>query len=165
MIIRRFRRLHEKQAEHLNITPFMNLMVILIPFLLITAVFTKMAVLEVNLPAANTQTNDVPNELRLEVIIRDNSLVIADGRQRVGTIGKTEEGKFDYSALSTLIQKIKQQNPEAKQARVLLEPDTRYAVLIHVMDALRMVRIPAPDNTGDGEKIPLFPQIALGDAP
>lgn len=165
MISRRFRRRHKKDADDLNITAFMNLMVILVPFLLITAVFAKMAVLEVDLPGANTQTDEKPNELRLEVIVRDGSLIVADGRRRVATIGKTDAGVYDYEALSALIQKIKQNNPEVTQASVLLEPDTQYDVLIHVMDALRMVRKPIPTEPGELREMELFPQIALGDAP
>ena len=42
---------YTKEAVELNITAFMNLMVILVPFLLITAVFSRLTILELNLPA------------------------------------------------------------------------------------------------------------------
>ncbi|MEM7805474.1 MAG: biopolymer transporter ExbD, partial [Pseudomonadota bacterium] len=42
------------EATELNITAFMNLMVILVPFLLITAVFSRLAILELNLPGASS---------------------------------------------------------------------------------------------------------------
>lgn len=45
------RRKRMQETVELNITAFMNLMVILVPFLLITAVFSRMTVLELNLPA------------------------------------------------------------------------------------------------------------------
>ncbi|MCH7773164.1 MAG: biopolymer transporter ExbD, partial [Bacteroidetes bacterium] len=46
------RRLNRRRhpAVELNITAFMNLMVVLVPFLLITAVFTHVTVLDLNLP-------------------------------------------------------------------------------------------------------------------
>ena len=51
------RRRNQETAE-LNLTAFMNLMVILVPFLLITAVFSRLAVLELNLPGSSTEPAD-----------------------------------------------------------------------------------------------------------
>ena len=49
----RFRRRRRSQDPgDINITAFMNLMVILVPFLLITAVFSRITILELNLPTA-----------------------------------------------------------------------------------------------------------------
>lgn len=163
---RRHRRRGNGAAEELNVTPFMNLMVALVPFLLITLVFTRMAVLDLDLPTASKQTEEPPKELRLEVVVREQGLVVSDGAKRIATIRHTAAGEYDYEALSTLIQRIKQGNPEVTEASVLLEPDTDYDVIIHVMDALRMVRVPAPTGAPKATvDKPLFPQIALGDAP
>jgi biopolymer transport protein ExbD len=46
-------RRHNHDTAELNITAFMNLMVILVPFLLITAVFSRLAILELNLPGCS----------------------------------------------------------------------------------------------------------------
>lgn len=165
MISRRFHRRHKKRAEQLNITPIMNLMVILIPCLLITAVFAKMAILDIDLPSASNETDEPRDELHLEVVVRDAGLLVADGRQVVATLPKTAQGEYDYQGLSATIQAIKKSNPDVTHARVLLQDDTRYAVLIHVMDAVRMVRSPIPGQPGEKQIIPLFPDIALGDAP
>ena len=43
------------ETAELNITAFMNLKVILVPFLLITAVFSRLEVLELNLPGTSTE--------------------------------------------------------------------------------------------------------------
>ena len=45
------RRRLRKQGAHLEITAFINLIVVLVPFLLSTAVFSRLAVLDLNLPA------------------------------------------------------------------------------------------------------------------
>ena len=47
------RRLH-KHAVHLEVTAFINVIVVLVPFLLSTAVFSHLAVLELSLPAKNS---------------------------------------------------------------------------------------------------------------
>ena len=56
-MLRRYRgsRSNVDTAE-LNITAFMNLMVILVPFLLITAVFSRLAVIELYLPGSSTES-------------------------------------------------------------------------------------------------------------
>jgi biopolymer transport protein ExbD len=46
------------ETAELNITAFMNLMVILVPFLLITAVFSRLAILELNLPGSSTEPSE-----------------------------------------------------------------------------------------------------------
>ena len=52
---RRGGRRQQQEAAELNITAFMNLMVILVPFLLITAVFSRLAILQLNLPGSSTE--------------------------------------------------------------------------------------------------------------
>lgn len=162
--LRQRRTRQSKATDELNITAFLNLMVILVPFLLITAVFSRMAILELNLPSASQQTEAEQEDLRLEVIVRKGGLIVADGKQRIADIEKTE-GDYDYNKLSEIIQDIKSNNPEVEKASVLLESDTKYDVLVHVMDAVRAVKVPNPQKAGETLEKPLFPEIALGDAP
>ena len=72
----RIRRQHE--PAELDITSFMNLMVILVPFLLITAVFSRMAILELNLPTADAVVHEQQPEFALEVIVRAEHIEIGD---------------------------------------------------------------------------------------
>ena len=44
-----------KDAAHLEVTAFINLIVVLVPFLLSTAVFTRLAVMDLSLPAQNSR--------------------------------------------------------------------------------------------------------------
>ncbi|MEZ5566521.1 MAG: hypothetical protein R3F24_13915 [Gammaproteobacteria bacterium] len=50
-MLRKRRRRRNTETPGLEITAFMNLMVVLVPFLLITAVFSRLAIIELNLPA------------------------------------------------------------------------------------------------------------------
>jgi biopolymer transport protein ExbD len=76
-----------QQAEELNITAFLNLMVILVPFLLITAVFSRLTVLELNLPALDAKGEDSAKvKLQLELVIRKDSFDIQDAN--IGLIKK-----------------------------------------------------------------------------
>ena len=166
MIRNRLHRTRRRGAatEELNITAFLNLMVILVPFLLITAVFSRMAILELNLPSASEQTDTPEEQLKLEVIVRDEGLILADGQNRIADI-ENRDGEYDYARLTEILKRIKADNPDVRDASVLLEPDTDYAVLVHVMDAVRAFKAPDPDAPGRSMQAELFPDIVLGDAP
>jgi biopolymer transport protein ExbD len=104
---RRGSRRNVDTAE-LNITAFMNLMVILVPFLLITAVFSRLAILELNLPGSSTEpANQQELVFQLEVIVREGRIEVGD--RNIGALGiypNTAEG-YDYEALSAKLSAIK----------------------------------------------------------
>src|SRR6056300_1847134 len=75
---RRDGRRHNSEVAELNITAFMNLMVILVPFLLITAVFSRMAILELNLPGSSSAPGEPPRDLQLEITVRADGLEVGD---------------------------------------------------------------------------------------
>ena len=72
------RRSHLHEPADINITAFMNLMVILVPFLLITAVFSRITILELNLPAAGNGQAQKGQQFELEIIVRENGIEIGD---------------------------------------------------------------------------------------
>ena len=75
----RARHARKRDVADLNITAFMNLMVILVPFLLITAVFSRMAILELNLPTSSSAENEEPPiGLGLEIIVRRDAIEVND---------------------------------------------------------------------------------------
>jgi biopolymer transport protein ExbD len=162
---RRLRRHSQKRNEaELSVTPFMNLMVILVPFLLIMLVFAKITVLELHLPAASNQVEPDRTRLVLEVIVKEEYLIVQDknGSFQRYKIEKTEEG-YDVSLLSKTLQSLKSKHPDNVAASILLEPDIGYESLVTVMDAVRAIDI--EDDKGNFTRAELFPEISLGDAP
>jgi biopolymer transport protein ExbD len=160
----RVRRLR-KEVAALEVTAFINLIVVLVPFLLSTAVFTRLAVMDLSLPAQSSNKLEQlkGNDLKLEVVIRPEALEVGD---RIGGLIQRiekKDGHHDVKALNTLMQTVKQKFPETRAATVLSEPDTSYDVLVHVMDAVRAGR-----STNGGPKlvrVELFPDVSVGDAP
>lgn len=151
------------ETAELNITAFMNLMVILVPFLLITAVFSRLAILELNLPASSSEPAD-PQKLtfQLEVIIRADKIEVGD--RNIGALGvypNTSEG-YDYESLSGKLSEIKDRYPEKTDAAILLESDIAYDTLVQVMDRVRIAEL--VEDEGIVRK-DLFPDISIGDAP
>ncbi|MDE2092935.1 MAG: biopolymer transporter ExbD [Burkholderiales bacterium] len=159
----RVRRLR-KHAAHLEITAFINLIVVLVPFLLSTAVFTRMAVIDLSLPAQSTGALEKlkGNDLKLEVVIRPDALEVGD---RIGgliqRLPATAAGP-DVRALQALVQQLKTRFPDQTEATVLAEPNTPYDTLVQVMDAVRAGHVVQGATVVRAE---LFPNISIGDAP
>ena len=157
----RYRRRQNRHPEEMNITAFMNLMVILVPFLLITAVFSRMTILELNLPPASTTQNDPKQELQLEITIRRDALEVGD--RRTGLIKRIDNAKgYDYKTLSEVMKQIKGRFPDKLNATILSEPETTYDVLVQVMDAVRVAEVVQAGAVTQAE---LFPDVSIGDAP
>ncbi|MGD8783698.1 MAG: biopolymer transporter ExbD [Thioalkalispiraceae bacterium] len=156
-----FKHLHD--VQELNITAFMNLMVILVPFLLITAVFSRMTVLELNLPALEAKKNEQEKvKLQLELVLHPNQFVIQDANLGVIRSFPRTENETNWELFTELLVEIKRRFPEEKSITLLLEPEIDYKTLIQVMDRVRMAEVL---NVLEVETIELFPDIAIGDAP
>jgi biopolymer transport protein ExbD len=163
MNARRWRRHRRHEAAELNITAFMNLMVILVPFLLITAVFSRLAIIELNLPTSQTDATP-PEEPRFqpEITVRESAIEIGD--RNGGLMKRLAAGPdgHDLAGLSEYLAEIKRSFPDQVEATLLLEPDVSYEVLVAVMDRVRVGE--RADSADRGVRIELFPEIAIGDA-
>ena len=152
------------ETAELNITAFMNLMVILVPFLLITAVFSRLAILELHLPGSSTEPAEQQELVfQLEVIVREGRLEVGD--RNVGALGiyPNNADGYDYEALTTKLSEIKKRYPQKTDASILLESDIAYDTLVQVMDRVRLEETIAED--GQIVRNDLFPDISIGDAP
>jgi biopolymer transport protein ExbD len=153
-------RRRQKEEPDLDMTTFLNLMVVLVPFLLITAVFSRITIVELDMPSAQAAPPTEPT-FRVEVVVREQGLEIMDGRQVIAAIPKVD-GDYDYGRLSEYLTAIKREYPAKDDASVLLEPDIEYDHLIQVMDAVRSTE-QREGNTL--RRAALFTAISIGDAP
>ncbi len=161
---RRGGRHHNDDTAELNITAFMNLMVILVPFLLMTAVFSRLAILELNLPGSSTEPVDPQEQtFQLEVIVRKSKIEVGDRNQGLlGIYPSNEEGEYDYEALSGKLTELKDKYPGKTDASILLESDISYDTVVQVMDRVRVAVEIEDESVVRNE---LFPDISIGDAP
>lgn len=152
-----------KETPELDITTFLNLMVVLIPFLLISAVFSRVAIMELSIPtSAGGSAMNTPN-FAIEVIVRKAGLEIANGRSVEASFPK-KDGQYDMEKLSKILTRLKARYPEKEDATVLMEPDIEYDYLIQIMDAVRGAEVKV-EGTEEINKIVLFPNVSIGDAP
>jgi len=151
------------ETAGLDVTTFMNLMVVLIPFLLISAVFSRVTIMELSVPTtAGGSASNTPN-FAIEVIVRKAGLEIANGSTVEAAIPKKED-HYDMEMLSEMLMRLKAQYPEKEDATVLMEPDIEYDYLIQIMDAVRGAEVHV-EGSEEVRKTVLFPQISIGDAP
>ena len=157
-----YRRRVREQAE-LDMTTFLNLMVVLVPFLLITAVFSRITIVELSLPSSVGGSAPTEPSFRMEVIVREGGLELSNGSSVIATIPKLN-GEYDLDTLSDFVMSLKRDHPNDDDASVLLEPDIEYDHLIQVMDAVRSVELPESEDQKI-TRVALFTDISIGDAP
>ena len=157
-----YRRRGAEQAE-LDMTTFLNLMVVLVPFLLITAVFSRITVVELSLPTSAGGPAPTEPALRVEVIVRGDRLELAEGNTLIARIPKVDD-VYDLETLSEHVVALKRRYPDHDDASVLLEPDIEYDHLIQVMDVVRSAELPLQGES-ENTRVALFADISIGDAP
>jgi biopolymer transport protein ExbD len=174
-----------KKVAELNLVPMIDIFTVLVTFLLMTAVFSRLSIMQLQLPSATDASAGPPPAFRLEVIVRKDGFELTDGADRIGAIPMLN-GKYDFEALSAKAVSLKRDNPKADDASVLMEKDIEYDYLIQVMDTVRSAYVPiemdlatvgaepavqkaeAASLAGAEptlKKMQLFANIAVGEAP
>ena len=155
----RWQRRARRDAHTVDVTAFLSLMVILVPFLLVTAVFSRTTILEVS-PVANDGDRVLATDpLQLQVIVRQAVIEVSYLGQAQTTQIDRSVGDKALASLATLAGELKTRHPQSLEATVLLEPQISYDVLVQVLDVLR---VQLQRHGDDVEPIELFPLIVLG---
>lgn len=162
--MRRRYRLQATQDAELSVTTFLNLMVVLVPFLLITAVFSRMAIVELNLPSSTGGASATEVGFRPEVVVRGSGLEVTNGTSVIASIPKIDD-EYDLDTLSAYMLSLKRDYSDVDAASVLLEPQIPYDYLIRVMDVVRSAEVPDETAEGGVTRMPLFTAISVGEAP
>lgn len=156
------------EAE-LDITSFMNLMIVLVPVLLLSLVFAQIRVLNIQLPPLTEQQlqqeQEQPQLLELE-IHPDRLRLNYPAGQPLRVFPLTAEGHYDFAALSLFLQDLKltlqQKNIDKQDISILAADDLDYQTLVSAMDTVRSFKAVVAAQLVDAE---LFPQISLGQLP
>lgn len=166
-MMRRRRRPNTQDAE-LDITSFMNLMIVLVPVLLLSLVFSQVRILNLQLPVqAEAEQADEQDEPKLlELVIAKDHLTLNYPAGILLKRFEVKESAYDFAALSIYLQDLKltfqQQDIDKNDIVILLEPNINYQTIVSAMDTVRSFKTVVAANLVDGE---LFPMISLGDAP
>lgn len=163
------RKRHPRGVEaELDITAFMNLMIVLVPVLLLGMVFSQITVIDVKLPNGAAGDAATPDEdKQIELVIREDSMRVDYPRGiLLKRIPLTEEGEFDFEHLSLVLQEVKRQlrekGIEKSDITILSEQDVDYQTIVNAMDTVRSFKAVVAASVVDAA---LFPEISFGDAP
>jgi len=164
------------EAEELDLKSFMNLMVVLIPMLLLSAEFAKVAVIEIKLPTGGSQTktevteqsqeND-ENKLKLTAIITDSVVTLGGKKGFLPTIFYREYHRYlTREGLDTLIEyKPGGGQPKHPNGRELTIHE-RYEIYLYTTDMNREIINSLYTKYGemvtDAEGVPAR-EVKLGD--
>lgn len=130
-------------GDDLEMTPIMNLFLILVPFLLVAAEFVNIAVLEMSLPQLNTNANVAQTQVELPkqsilctLEISANEMQLNSPTFNFPAIKKAG-ADYDYNLLKTQLTQIKQKFPDAVDMVIAPEDQIKYDIVIQVMDRCR----------------------------
>ena len=162
-----YQRRTKKPAYDIDVTTFLNLMVVLVPFLLITAVFSRLTIVELDLPSSSGGPASNQEGFTPEVIVRQDIIEITNGKVIIASISNKDD-EYDLQSLSDYMVELKQTYPDQEAASVLMEARIPYDYLIQVMDIVRSVAVPIEDAEEGEEQyelVALFSDVSVGDAP
>ena len=136
-----------RRPVELMLVPMIDIFTVLVTFLLMTAVFSRITILQLDLPSSNAAGAGAPPAFRLEVIVRHEGFELTNGSKLIATIPKVN-GEYDFKSLTDMAVSLKREYPDATDASVLLERDVKYDYLIQSMDAIRSAEVVSqPDPT------------------
>jgi len=158
------RHLHKREHTEINLVSMIDMMTILVFFLLVHGGFIRLSILQLNLPTAQSQSVPEPPAFELEIVVREAAIEIGDRATGVlSRIEKSDSG-YDYVQLTAYLRDLKERFPEKEEATVLVEPYISYDVVVAVMDRVRVAEERDPE-LNRVNRIELFPQVSVGDAP
>lgn len=125
----------------LNLIPFIDLMSVLITFLLISAVWTQVSMIQLGASFASPQSDSQnpytvpPNEdivLRLDVV--ESGYVLKFGNQ-TKSIPKLSAESYDTETLTEELKKIKLTYPDKPGVKISIADEIQYEFVVKAMDA------------------------------
>ncbi|NKI17377.1 biopolymer transporter ExbD [Spongiibacter sp. KMU-166] len=158
---RRERRRRRKQQCELNIVSLIDIFAVIVFFLLIgsSVSASRLHALKLDIPSAAPPIPPPGDErpLQLRVVLHSDGIVLSSREGQLASFANSGNDG-DTASLTQHLMVLKQQHPDEERVSLLAAANIPYARIVAVMDAIRSHRENGVDQ-------PLFPLIALGDAP
>jgi biopolymer transport protein ExbD len=135
----RVRRDYSSEAE-INILPVLNLFSVLVPFMMLAAVFAEVAILDLNLPTPGSgEAGEAPETppLMLTVVVSKDGFTVGASGGFLDSIMKNPDGTYNYERLENQLSKVKENYPHEEEVIIASELATKYQTIVHVMDVAR----------------------------
>ncbi|MBD3344845.1 MAG: hypothetical protein GF401_07260 [Chitinivibrionales bacterium] len=144
---------NDTEMIELDVTPVMNLFMVLIPFLVSMAVFTQIAIIDFSLPPSTSEESDQQSNQEIKEL--DISIVVTEkGFRIVGTGKKLDlvprvRGQYQFQQLRVMLKAIKFEYPSQKSVVLVLDSDILYDDIIKFMDVCRESQFPDIGLSGE----------------
>ena len=123
----------------IDVTPIMNMFIILVPFLVSMAVFTHLAVLHFALPpdagSSLASDNAIP-KLKLTVVIAEEYLALTRGETMLDSVAVVS-GDYDLPRLAASVAQCRADSEQADEAVVAVRNSIAFEKVVQVMDICR----------------------------
>ena len=165
------------EAE-LDITSFMNLMIVLVPVLLMMMVFSRITVVELQLPGLDALPADEPVEnQQLEVLVSQQGFEVYFPQgylvrsiplrnAELTDLEASIASAYDFESLQTTLIQIKRtllaKEVDKNDLVLLLDDDISYQTIVTLLDTVRSYPDVVAASVVPAE---LFPNASLADAP
>ncbi|MBN1351261.1 biopolymer transporter ExbD [candidate division KSB1 bacterium] len=135
---------NKREEVDVNLTAVMNIFLILIPFLILTAAFVKLAVIDFSLPTAGSGNNSAttPPEEKMILTVID---IKSTGELQLKSTGSKFDpippsdatGKYDYQKLIAQLLELKAKHQAVEDIILIPDNGVKYDVIIQIMDRCR----------------------------
>ncbi len=160
-----------------DLTPIMCLFIILVPMLLLTAVFERLAALKVRLPQASTlEARESPLDpsgiVELRVLVQEAGLAVEatlshepsgeemDLYRDIRYEVPLQDGQYDMPTLQSILKDIKSRYPKHEEAVLLVEDAVSYDTMVQTMDTCREEFFL---EDGERKRHSIFPIVVLSE--
>lgn len=117
----------------LLLVPYIDLLTCMVAFLLITAVWTQLARLEVQQRGQGEEGVSDTRQTRVAVLVHDSGFVIVAGENQQPL--PQARGGYDYAALTERLKKLKSSRQDKTDLQIMSEDGIKFDVLVKTMDA------------------------------
>ena len=124
----RRKRGRQEEDAHVDITPMLDIVFIMLIFFIVTATFVKESGIDVTRPDAETAVKQ--NRVAILIAIRDNNEIWINRRQ------------VDLAAVRANVEKLHAENPQGG-AVIQADREAETGVLVEIMDQVRLAGVGA----------------------
>ncbi len=167
----RFRDNSGAATFDLNLAPMLDMFVSIIPFMLLSATFITIMIVDVPLPVPVAQAlqedrQKQEREVNIQVTFGKADEMLIQVKEPNGKTDKIavrkNKAEHDYTDLHTKLVEIKKVHPKIFRLELAPRDDVDYQTIVRVMDSARNMDTTDPKIMIDGSATPLlFPDVVL----
>ena len=134
----------------IDVTPIMNMFIILIPFLVSMAVFTRLAIIEFKVPSnSNKSLSKGTPKMKLTLVVNNEFILFTEGAKLIDSVAVADP--FDVSMLEVRLSMIRDSVTIKNEAVLSVNDSVSFENIVTVMDACKFVGFSKLGLSGSAE--------------